>query len=180
MIKEGLIKELEELILQCLSKENLELVDLVCNYEGRGLTIRVLADKPAGNGLASTSAEAHGLPSSRQSQAQSHRPAGGITLGQCALLNRQLAALLEEKNIIDGDYVLEVSSPGLDRRLKSQKDFLRCLNKEVVFFLNDLINGKCQWQGLVNRVDEANVFIQNSGQILEIPLIKINKAQLVI
>jgi ribosome maturation factor RimP len=152
MIKEGLIKELEELISLHLSRENLELVDLVCSYTGRSLTLRVLADKPE----------------------------GGITLGECALVNRQLGALLEEKNIIEGDYVLEVSSPGLDRSLAKQKDFLRCLNKEAVFFLNDLVGGKCQWQGLISRVSEFSVFIQNGGQILEIPLIKINKAQLVI
>jgi ribosome maturation factor RimP len=164
--KAALIKDLKELISLRLGQENLELVDLFFNQEGRKLILRILVDKPAGNGLASTS--------------QSHKPEGGITLGQCALLNRQLGVLLEEKNIIAGDYILEVSSPGLDRRLSTQKDFLRCLNKEVVFFLNDLVNGKCQWQGLVSKVDERSVFIQNSGQILEIPLVKINKAQLVI
>jgi ribosome maturation factor RimP len=152
MIKEGLIKELEELISLFLGRQVLELVDLAYNYEGRNFTLRILADKPG----------------------------GGITLGECALLNRQLRVFLDEKNIIDGDYVLEVFSPGLDRPLTKQKDFLRCLNKEAVFFLNDLVNGKLQWQGLISKVDEHSVFIQNGGQILEVPLIKINKAQLVI
>ena len=106
--------------------------------------------------------------------------AGAITLGECALLNRRLGYILEEKNIIVGDYVLEVSSPGLDRPLKSSKDFLRVLNKEAVFFLNDLVNGKCQWQGVINQVGQATVFLKVADQLLEIPLVKINKAQLVI
>lgn len=152
MDKEILFKELNELSLLCASRENLEFVDLSCRYEGNRLILRVLVD----------------------------RPQGGITLGECALFNRQLSGLLEEKNIIDGDYVLEACSPGLNRNLKTQKDFLRCINKEAVFFLNDLVNQKLQWQGIINKVNEDSVVIQNAGRILEIPLIKINKAQLVI
>lgn len=152
MIKEELVKELNALIGSCLSRQNLELVDLICRHEGESLVLGILVDTPG----------------------------GGITLGECALVNRQLSALLEEKNIIVGNYVLEVSSPGLDRSLKTQKDFSRCLNKEAVFFLNDLAGGKCQWQGVISKVDDQSVFIDNAGKILEIPLIKINKARLVI
>jgi len=152
LIKEELIKELNELIGACLSRQNLELIDLICRDEGNNLVLRILVDVPG----------------------------GGITLGECALLNRKLGELLEEKNIIDGNYVLEVYSPGLDRCLKTQKDFSRLLNKEAVFFLNDLVGGKCQWQGVISKVDDKSVSIGHSGQVLEIPLIKINKAKLVI
>lgn len=152
MVKEVLIKELNVLISACLEAKNLEFVDLVYRSEGAKLILTILADKPQ----------------------------GAITLQECALLCRQLKNLLEEKNIIDGDYVLEVSSPGLDRPLKRQRDFLRSLNKEAVFFLSDLVSGKCQWQGIISKVDEATVFIQSAGEILEIPLVKINKAQLII
>jgi len=152
LVKEDLIKELEKLISVCFSVRNVELIDFTCRQDGNKLILSILADYPS----------------------------GGITLGECALLNRQLGDLLEEKDIIDCKYILEVSSPGLDRCLKKQKDFLRCLNKEAVFFLNDLISGKCQWQGILNKVDETSVFIQSGGQDLEIPLSKINKAQLVI
>jgi len=145
-----LIKELNELFLQFLSQENIELVDLICRDESNRLVLRILVDK-----------------------------VGKITLGECALVNRKLGNLLAEKNIIASDYVLEVASPGLDRNLKTQRDFLRCINKEVVFYLNDLINDKCQWQGVVNKVDNINVWIENAGEILEIPLLKINKAKLV-
>jgi ribosome maturation factor RimP len=152
LIKESLIKELEYLILPCFASANVELIDLICRQEGRKLIIRILADYPQ----------------------------DGITLDECAMLNRRLGELLDEKNIIPCEYILEVSSPGLDRSLKRKKDFLRCLNREVVFFLNDFIDGKCQWQGVVAKADEACVFIQSAEKIIEIPLTKINKAQLVI
>ncbi len=180
LVKEQIIREVKDLITAYFESQGVELIDLILRYEGNKLILTILADKPAGDGLATDKPQGNGLASFGQSHSQSHRPEGGITLGECALLNRQLGAILEEKNIIDCDYILEVSSPGLDRNLKTQKDFLRCLNKEVMFFLSDLINGKCQWQGLINRVEENSVFINALGQVLEIPLIKINKAKLVI
>jgi ribosome maturation factor RimP len=152
LIKEDLIKELNKLFSDSLSQEGLELVDLIFRNDANKLILRILVDKPT----------------------------GGITLGECARVNRKLGDLLEEKDLIVQDYVLEVASPGLDRQLKSEKDFSRCTNKEVVFYLNDLIDGKCQWQGVVSKVDLLNVFIDNLGVVLEIPLIKINKARLVI
>ena len=152
MSLEALIKELKVLILANLESKNLEFVDLIYRTQGNRLILTVLADQPQ----------------------------GGINLQECALLCRQLKDVLEEKNIIAQDYVLEVSSPGLDRPLKSKQDFLRSLNKEAVFFLNDLVNGKLQWQGVICNVDADNVFIQGAGDILVIPIIKINKAQLVI
>lgn len=152
MIKEALLKELNALFSLSAGEKNIELIDLLARYEGNRLILKVMVDKPQ----------------------------GGITLGECALFNRQLGSLLEDKNIIADDYVLEVSSPGLDRLLKSRSDFLRSLNKKAVFFLNDLVNGKCQWQGIINKVDQNIVYLQVGEQILEIPLVKINKAQLVV
>ena len=152
MTNETLVAQLKDLFAGCLNFKSLELIDLIYRVQGNRLMLTVLADKTAGN----------------------------ITLGECALLCRELKALLEEKNIIECDYFLEVASPGLDRPLKTKHDFQRCLNKEVVFFLNDLVNGKCQWQGLICNVDEAVVAIQAPGELLEIPLTKINKAKLII
>ncbi len=152
MAQAGLVKELTDLCGAYFAGQDLELVDLILRQQGARLIITVLA---------------HRLPS-------------GITLAECAQLGRKLRDLLEEKQLVCGDYVLEVSSPGLDRPLKAQKDFLRNLNREAVFFLNDLVEGRCQWQGVIVKVDAAAVFIQAPQGVLEIPLIKINKAQLVI
>lgn len=152
MDEQILIEKIKVIIEPVLIEANIELVDLVFVHVNGGVTIRLLADKIG----------------------------GGINLGECAQISRQISQRLEEKDIIASRYMLEVSSPGLDRPLKKERDFLRSLNKEAVFFLNDLVNGKCQWQGVISKVDQAAVFIQAAGQILEIPLIKINKAQLVI
>ena len=152
MANQEIIAQLNRIISGFLEEAGYELVELICRHEGRNLVLRLLVDKLA----------------------------GGITMGECAALNHRLSQLLDEKEVISNRYILEVAFPGLDRLLKTKKDFMRYLHKQVVFFLNDLVNGKCQWQGEVSRVDDTGVFIDSAGQILEIPLIKINKATLII
>jgi ribosome maturation factor RimP len=164
--KEGLISELNSLFSGFLENKGFELVELLQQFSGPKLGLTVLVDKPPGDGLASTG--------------QSHKPTGGISLQECAQICKELKNLLEEKNIIEADYILEVASPGLDRPLKSGKDFKRSAGKGVVFFLNDAVDGRIQWQGVVQQVDENSVFIQAKDKVLGIPLIKINKARLVI
>jgi len=152
LANEGLIEQLNDLFSGFLENKGLELVELLHQYGGPKLILTVLAD----------------------------RPQGGITLAECARVCKGLKELLEEKNLIPGDYILEVASPGLDRPLKSDKDFSRAVNKEAVFFLNDPVNGKIQWQGIIQQADENSVSIQVAGEAIGIPLIKINKARLVI
>jgi len=152
LIKESLLQELTGLFSSTLAASNFELVDLICRVDGQRLMLMVLADKPQ----------------------------GGISLGECTQVCRQLKILLEEKNLIEMDYILEVASPGLDRPLKNRKDFARFLNQEAVFFLSQAVNGKCQWQGIISQAQENAVFVRAGDAVLEIPLAKINKAKLVI
>ena len=132
-----------------LETKGLDLVELIYRYEGRGMVLRVLTD----------------------------RPEGGITLGECTLLNRQISAILEEKGLIEEGYALEVSSPGVDRPLKTKSDFLRCLNKKAHFFLNEQVAEKLEVEGNIKKVENTSLYIERDGLLLEIPLSKINKAK---
>lgn len=151
MVSREILAELNRIISGELAKDNFELVEFAHRYEGRDLVLRLLVD----------------------------RPQGGITMDECAGLNRTLGQMLEEKDMIPARYILEVSSPGLDRPLITKKDFTRCLNKEAVFFLNEQIEGKLQVQGKISSAGDTSVSIEYSGKVLEIPLTKINKAKLV-
>jgi ribosome maturation factor RimP len=142
-------EELSKVIAEYLAGRGLELIELICRRQGRDQVLKVLAD----------------------------RPEGGISLGECAQLNRELGAMLNELGILQEGYILEVSSPGLDRPLHSRSDFLRCKNKKVKFFLKELVEGKIEWDGLITEVDEDNVYINTVVKPLIIPLVKINKAK---
>ena len=152
MVNQDILDQLNKIIGDNLAENNFELVVFTHRYEGKDLVLRLFVDKPE----------------------------GGITMDECASLNRSLGQLLDEKDMIPVRYILEVSSSGLDRPLMSRKDFMRCLNKQAVFFLNEPVNGKLQVQGRITSAGDTSVFIDDSGQVLEIPLTKINKAKLVI
>jgi len=149
MDRQEVIENLRVIISEYLEPNNIELVELIYRFEGRDLVLRLLVDYPE----------------------------GGITVGECAGLNIQISRLLDEKNIIQQGYILEVSSPGIDRPLSTSKDFMRCLNKEVRFFLNELVNGKLEWAGKIVKVDANSVTVATGGDNLSIPLSKINKAR---
>jgi len=152
MVSPEIIGRLSELIGGYLDSLGFELIELICRYEGRDIVLRVLTDKPN----------------------------GGITMDECADLNRKLGNLLLDSDILGEEYTLEVSSPGLDRPLKNEKDFCRALNKKAVFFLNDLVGGKLQQEGIINKVKEGIVFVAAGQGEIGIPFEKITKAKIVI
>ena len=101
---------------------------------------------------------------------------GGISIEECTAINRHVASVLEGQPLMMGDYDIEVSSPGLDRPLKTQKDFLRVLGHPARFHLLDFIENKKEHSGRVKEAVSAKVIIQTKSQEIEIPLALIQKA----
>lgn len=147
-----MIIELEKILGDFLGSQGLELVELVYRFEGRYTVLRVLVD----------------------------RPEGGITIGECARLNNQISDILDEKNIIQERFALEVCSPGLDRPLKKKSDFIRSLNRRVKFFLSVPVHGKIEIEGQVIRVNDQSVAVDAAGGTVEIDFNIINRAKQVI
>ena len=87
---------------------------------------------------------------------------GGITINDCELVNRYLSDRLDEDDFIDDSYVLEVSSPGLDRPLKKDKDFQRHLGDEVDIKLYRPINKSKEYTGILKAWDEKTITISVS------------------
>lgn len=149
MDKQEIILNLRNLISVYLNSLGIELVELIYRYEGRDLFLRVLVDIPC----------------------------GGISVDECARLNRGISDLLDQQDFLGQGYILEVSSPGLDRPLITLNDFARCKNKKAKFFLREMINGKLEWDGVITKVENDTVSIDINGDILELPVSKINKAK---
>lgn len=108
------------------------------------------------------------------------KPTGGISLQECGRLNERLSELLDTENMIEGSYALEVSSPGVDRPLYSEKDFLRVCGRRVKIFFNEPVDKKLEIEGVVDEVKDTVVFLRQGGRIIKIPLDKIKKAKQVI
>lgn len=152
MDKQSVTEELKLIISDYLQGHGIELVDLIYRREGRDMMLRLAIDKPE----------------------------GGITLDECAYFNRHIGQILDNKNIIEARYILEVSSPGLDRPLQTKSDFLRCMNKQVRVFLNEPVNEKIEWEGRIIKADSDSVYIEADGISIELPLAKVRKAKQII
>ncbi|MGN0505475.1 MAG: ribosome maturation factor RimP [Lachnospiraceae bacterium] len=84
---------------------------------------------------------------------------GGITINDCEMVSRRLSDLLDEKDFIPDAYILEVSSPGLGRQLKKEKDFKRSLGEEVEVKLYQALNKKKEFSGILKSYDKDTVVI---------------------
>ncbi len=110
------------------------------------------------------------------------RPEGGVSVDDCALISNQLGDLLDVHDLPPGPYTLEVSSPGLDRPLSRDKDFLRFRGSRVRLRLEEKIEGSRHFRGeLVDYLDEAGgkvLVIEAAGRTVRIPREAVLKANL--
>jgi len=90
---------------------------------------------------------------------------GGVTISDCQITSRFLEKKLDEEDIIDGEYILEVSSPGLDRNLKKEKDFIDSVGKIVdIKLYRKNIDKKKEFQGeLIGLIDGVITIIDEEG-----------------
>ena len=105
------------------------------------------------------------------------RPSGGISVHECADLNRRLCEFLERPPLSLRDFALEVSSPGVDRPLTTQEDFRRCLGRDIRIYLIQSSRGCMQWEGKLLEVRKGSVVLETGGGSLEIPWEQISRAQ---
>lgn len=121
----------EELITPIIEKHQFELVDVEWVKEGSNWYLRVYIDKE-----------------------------GGITVDDCELINREYGDVLDEKDYITENYIFEVSSPGLDRPLKKEKDFARSIGKDVEIRLYRPVDKQKEFIGTLDSYDKNSVTIE--------------------
>ncbi len=119
-----------ELVTPIINEGGFELVDVEYVKEGADFYLRVYADKP-----------------------------GGITIDDCVMISRALEEKLDAADKIKDAYILEVSSPGLTRPLKKEKDFARSIGKLVDIKLYKAVNGMKELTGVLESFTEASVTI---------------------
>jgi len=105
-----------------------------------------------------------------------HEP-GGVTLGDCETVSRDLGMALDVEDIIPQAYTLEVSSPGLDRSLTKPEHYRKCLGTQVRIKTYQLINGEKVFRGKLIEFDGTEAVLEpDKGDLLRIPLDSIAKA----
>lgn len=128
-------RKTEELILPFLNEHEYTLVDTEYVKEAGNFYLRLYIDKE-----------------------------GGFTLDDCELVSRHLSALLDENDFIDGSYILEVSSPGLGRPLKKEKDYVRNLGKLIEVRLFREENGIKMLTGTLDAYNDTEITVTEDGK----------------
>ncbi len=103
----------------------------------------------------------------------------GVTVDDCAKVSRQVSGLLDVEDPIRGDYNLEVSSPGLDRKLSRAADFDRFAGCQVKLQLLQMIDGRRKLTGQLLRREGEAVVLNIDGQDVSVPMVAIEIARLV-
>ena len=107
--------------------------------------------------------------------------AGGVSHADCQLVSEQLSALLDVEDPFPGKYLLEVSSPGLDRKLSTPSDFTHFVGRRARLVLRDAAPGAAVLEGRLAGFAEGRVRLDlGEGGLKEFELANIRKAQLVV
>lgn len=103
---------------------------------------------------------------------------GGVDLDDCEKVSRQVSAVLDVEDPIPGHYVLEVSSPGLNRSLRTREHFERYAGSRVKVKLKSVLDGRKRFTGQLTAVDDEAITLQVDDRTFRLPLERIQKARL--
>lgn len=104
-------------------------------------------------------------------------PCGGITIKECAVVNRKLSELFEAGESLEEAYSVEVSSPGVDWPLKEAPDFRRVISEKVHIYLKEKQEDKTEIAGILKEIREDSLILEIDNESVEIKLDNINKAK---
>ncbi|HUQ51723.1 MAG TPA: ribosome maturation factor RimP [Gammaproteobacteria bacterium] len=104
--------------------------------------------------------------------------AGGVTVDDCQRVSEQVGALLDVEDPLPGSYVLEVSSPGFDRRLRTLAHFERFGGEQVKVELKDAREGRRNFKGRLVGVEGSEVLLEVDGELTRLPFGDIAVARL--
>lgn len=138
-------RSIEELIQPVLGQHGLELVDLEWRPRRPRSVLRVFVDKP-----------------------------GGVGIGECERVSREVGDVLDVAGVIEESYDLEISSPGLDRVLRTEREYRWARGKRVRCWLSD---GR-EVRGRLADVAPERLVLESEGQQVELPRTDVTKARL--
>lgn len=146
---EGVFERVWRLVSPVAESEGMELVDIEYRREGGGMILRVFLDRAGG---------------------------GGVGLDDLAGLSRQIGDLVEVHSVVPGAYTLELSSPGIDRRLRVPDQFRRYLGQKVRVRRRSAEGGRKVFSGRLDDVDENGVHLSDADGTYFVPFSEIAQA----
>jgi ribosome maturation factor rimP len=147
---EKILEMLEEKMEEHLNELGLELADMEYVSEGGYNYLRIYVEKPDGN----------------------------TSLDDCVELSGRIDDIADE--LINEKFYLEVSTPGLERKLKRPKDFTRFTGRKVKIYTKSQVEEKKTFEGKLEKFENETIFLlDDTGKVYEIPFSKLKKSNLI-
>ena len=148
---EAVLKKIEELTAPILNNLGFQLIDLELVVEHGRFILRLYINKEG----------------------------EGVTIDDCQFASHAVEDAIEAEGIVGASYTLEVSSPGLDRPLKSQSDFEKYIGETIRLKTHEPIEGRSNYKGILEAVRDGRVNMIIDGMRYEIPIAQILRARLI-
>jgi ribosome maturation factor RimP len=149
-MREDIASKIEEVAKRVAESEGLELVEVEVKGGGNSRLVRIAIDKPE-----------------------------GVTHGDCELVSHQVGTILDVEDVVPGRYTLEVSSPGVERKLVKPEDYERFQGKKARITLREAVEGRKNWEGTLAGIAAGAVTVETEpGKTRQFPLTQIQKANL--
>ncbi|MCE5306699.1 MAG: ribosome maturation factor RimP [Acidobacteriales bacterium] len=150
-MKDDVVAKVRAIAERVGASEGIEIVDVELLGGGRSRVLRIYIDKP-----------------------------GGVTHGDCELVSQDVGTILDVEDVMPGGrYTLEVSSPGLERKLTKPADFERFLGQKARIVLKSPVENQRRWEGILTGFAEGVITLEpSSGKVLCIGLDQVEKANL--
>ena len=159
--REEIVAKIAEIAERVAEPEGIEIVEVQLLGAGRGRLLRIYIDR------ATSGDEAADLSK-------------GVTHADCQFISQQVGTILDIEDVIPGDsYTLEVSSPGLERKLSRAKDFERFVGQKAKVVLREPVENQRSWVGKLAGISQGIIALEPStGRVIHFPLAQIEKANL--
>ena len=149
--KEETVAKIIQIAERVGGPEGIEIVDVQLLGAGRGRVLRIFIDGPQ-----------------------------GVSHADCEFISHQVGTILDVEDVIPGEsYTLEVSSPGLERKLFKEKDFERFVGQKAKVILREPVENQRRWEGKLAGISQGVVALEPSdGRVIHFPLTQVEKANL--
>ena len=149
--REAVAEKIREIAERVGASEGIEIVDVEVLGGGKHRVVRIYIDKPT-----------------------------GVTHGDCEFISQDVGTILDVEDVVPGDsYTLEVSSPGVERKLSRPRDFERFSGQKIKVVLREPVEKQRRWEGVLSAFDGTKVTLEPApGRTVQFDLNQIEKANL--
>ena len=149
-MRQEVVSKIEEIAQRVAASDGIEVVEVEFKGGGGNQLLRISIDKPQ-----------------------------GVTHADCELISQQVGTILDVEDVVPGHYTLEVSSPGVERKLLKPNDYLRFQGKKAKIVLREPVENQRHWEGKLAGLENGTVLLEaGANRALRFPLDQVERANL--